>query len=72
MGADYCDDACAVDARDVDGEDNGVFEEAQVTLEPTQTSGHAPDEGIYEQFDIDVQLNRLDSEDTAVPVEEPE
>jgi hypothetical protein len=68
--AGYCDDACVVDARDVDGEDNGVYEDAQVALDPTQTMGHSPDEGIYEQFDVAVPMNRLDSEDTATPVEE--
>ncbi len=70
-GVDYCGDKCLLNAADVDGKDNGVFEQAQVTLDPTQTTGHDPHEGTYEQFDIAVQMNRLDSEDTAVPVEEP-
>ena len=68
--AGYCADACVVDARDVDGEDFGVYEDAQVAIDPTQTMGHSPEEGIYEQFDVAVPMNRLDSEDTAVPVEE--
>ena len=67
---DYCGDACTLDARDVDGDDNGVFEDTQVALDPTQTMGHSPEEGIYEQFDIVVPMNRLDSEDTAAPPEE--
>ncbi len=71
QAADYCADACVLNAHDVDGEDNGVFEDLQVALAPTQTMGHSPEEGTYEQFDIAVPMNRLDSEDTAVPVEEP-
>ena len=70
-GADYCGDACVLDARDVDGEDFGVFEDVQVALDPTQTMGHAPEEGIWEQFDVAVPMNRLDSEDTATPSDEP-
>jgi hypothetical protein len=65
--AGYCGDACTVEASDVDGEDNGSYEATQVVIEPTQTMGHSPDEGIYEQFDIAVEMTRLDPEDTSAP-----
>ncbi len=65
VGADYCGEDCTLDARDVDGEEHGNFEETQVDLDPTQTT-----HDVFEQFDIAVPMNRLDSEDTATPVEE--
>jgi len=65
--AGYCGEKCALDAKDIDGEKNGSYEESQVTLAPTQTMGHSPEEGIYEQFDVAVPMTRLDPQDTSVP-----
>jgi hypothetical protein len=65
--ADYCADDCRIGARDVDGEDNGTYQEQTVVINPVQTMGHSPEEGIYEQFDIGVMMTRLDPEDTSPP-----
>jgi len=63
----YCGEDCRLQARDVDADKNGLFEDLEVTLAPTQTTGEAPDEGTYEQTDVAVVLTPIPQD---VPLEE--